>query len=156
MATRQARLSNAFAKLVAKLNLLKTEIGSLPGLSTTDKSNLVAAINEVKAIADGAAGGGASINDAVTNTVEAWSGSKVNNEIASAIAAALEGEDLSDLAQEIATLQATDMDLVSVLPQAFAPPQQEQARANIDAAHATEVGNTDYDFDADIDAAITF
>ena len=156
MATRQVRLSNAFAKVVAKLNLLKTEIGSLPGLSTTDKSNIVAAINEVKAIADAAAGGGATINDTVTNTTTVWSGSKINTEITSAIATALEGEDLSDLATAIANLQATDLNLVSVISQSFNLTQQAQARANIDAAHATEVGDTDYNFDADIDAAITF
>ncbi len=156
MATREARLSSAFAKIVLKLNALKSQAGDLTGLSTTDKTSLVAAINEVKGIADAAAGGGVSINDSVTNTVNAWSSSKISAEITSAITAALEGEDLSDLAAAIAALTAADANLISVLSQTFTAPQQTQARANIDAASATEVGDTDRDFEADIDSALTF
>ena len=98
-----------------------------------------------------------SINDSATNLTQAWSSTKISSEITSAIAAALEGEDLSDLATAIANLQVTDQGLVSAsASQSFNGTQQTQARTNIDAASATEVGNTDYDFEADIDAALTF
>ncbi|MEO0573034.1 MAG: hypothetical protein AAF039_15105 [Bacteroidota bacterium] len=157
MATREQRIRDANAKITTKLNTLKSEIGNVPGLSTTDKTSLVAAINETLGVAQAAAGGGVSINDSVTNLTQAWSSTKISSEITTAITAALEGEDLSDLADAISNLAVTDAGLVSALnTQSFTAPQQAQARTNIDAAHATEVGDTDYDFEADIDSALTF
>ena len=158
MATRRERLSSAFTKITSKLNALKSEIGITTSLSTTDKSSLVAAINETLGVAQAAANtGGAVIDDSVTNLVNAWSSTKINSEITSAITNALEGEDLSDLADAIANLQLTDAGLVSAnTAQSFTAAQQLQARQNIDAASATEVGNTDYDFEADIDSALSF
>lgn len=155
MATRQERISEANLQLVAKLNLLKTLQGDLSALSTVNTSNLVAAINEVLGIANQP--GGAQINDAATNTTETWSSSKINSEINSKIAAALEGEDLSDLADEILALAQADAGLVSaVAAQAFTPAQIAQAQANIDAASATEVGNTDFNFLAEINSNLSF
>ena len=52
-----------------------TDSGDAAGLNTA-AVNLVAAINEIKAAAD-SDGGYASINDAVTNSMDAWSGSKI-------------------------------------------------------------------------------
>lgn len=157
MATREQRIRDANSKITTKLNTLKSEIGSIPGLSTTDKTSLVAAINETLGVAQAAAGGGVTINDAVINLTQAWSSTKIDAEFTSRIAALLEGQDLSDLADAIAALQVTDQGLVSVTSsQSFTAPQQAQGRTNIGAASATEVGDTDYDFEADIDSALTF
>lgn len=158
MATRVERIGAANLKITAKLNQLKSEIGAMSGLSTADKSSLVAAINEVRGVALAAqSSGGAAIDDNTTSTLTTWSSTKVNSEILAKIATALEGEDLSDLAQEIADLQLADAGLVSTSnPQSFTNPQQAQARENISAADSVEVGDTDYDFEADIDAALTF
>ena len=57
------------------------DIGTLASLDTTAKANLVVAINEVKTIADAAAGGGVSINDAATNLTQAWSSQKITDEL---------------------------------------------------------------------------
>ncbi len=54
------------------------ETGSLASLQTTDKSNLVAAINEVK----NSSGSGLAINDGAPSTGAVWSSSKTNTEIA--------------------------------------------------------------------------
>ena len=51
----------------------------LSSLTTTAKNNLVAAVNEVKTIADAAAGGGVSINDTATNTTQTWSSQKITD-----------------------------------------------------------------------------
>lgn len=51
--------------------------GDISGLTTTDKSSLVAAINEVKASVASAAG----INDATTTTTSTWSSSKINTQL---------------------------------------------------------------------------
>lgn len=81
-------LSAAIATIV---NTLKGRIGSLASLTTTDKTSLVLALNEVKAIADSAAGGGVSINDAATNTTQTWSSNKINDVVADAVSSILGG-----------------------------------------------------------------
>ena len=50
-------------------------------------TDVEAALAEVRVIADAAAGGGVAINDTLTNTVDAWSSSKIDGEISSAVSA---------------------------------------------------------------------
>lgn len=155
--SRQQEISKGNQLVAAKLNYLKGEIGTLTGLSTTDKSSLVAAINEVKAIADSAAGGGAVLNDGATNSTEGWTSTKIVSEITSRIANALEGEDLSDISDQIAALIQADNGLVSATAnQSFNAAQQEQARTNIGAASAAGVGDVNFDFAAEITALLSF
>uniref|UniRef100_A0AAU6W408 Tail fiber protein n=1 Tax=Pseudomonas phage Cygsa01 TaxID=3138529 RepID=A0AAU6W408_9VIRU len=67
----------------ADIKSLKTSTGTLSGLSTTAKSNLVAAINEVYGLVGS---GGVTINDASTaSTTQTWSASKSSAAIATAI-----------------------------------------------------------------------
>lgn len=54
---------------------------NLDSLDTTAKSNLVLAINEVKGVADAAAGGGVSIDDTQVRLDATWSSDKTNAEI---------------------------------------------------------------------------
>lgn len=71
----------------ADVKALKSADGSLSSLSTTAKSSLVAAINELYTMTGGG-GGGATINDASTSsTTQTWSASKSTAAIAEAIAA---------------------------------------------------------------------
>lgn len=112
------------SRLSALITVIKTETknlrvlisgstsGDVSALNTT-ATNLVAAINEVKGIADAAGTGNASINDAVTELTSVWSSQKVSDEITAAIVAALEGEDLSDLADAIAANAAAQVNLVN-------------------------------------------
>lgn len=156
MATRRERISESNLLLVSKMNLLKTLIGDLNALSTTNSSNLVASINEVLGIANSGANS-VQINDAVANLTETWSSTKISTEIATAVTNALEGEDLSDIADQIASLIQADNGLVSATaPQSFTPAQIAQAQSNIDSASATEVGDTDYDFVAEINSNLSF
>lgn len=155
--SRQTRISAWLQAVALKMNTLKSLIGDFAGLSTTDTSSLVAAINEVKATADSAAGGGVAINDAATNTTQTWSSNKIKTEITADIATALEGEDLSDLAAQVAANAAADAGLVSASAvQSFNASQQAQARTNINAVDADDVGNTDYDFAAEFNALVSF
>lgn len=156
MPTRRERISEANLQLVARLNLLRTLIGDLTNLSTTNTANLVAAINEVLGIAQGNSGG-VTINDAVTNLTQTWSSSRISNEVATVVSNALEDEDLSDIAEDITALMQADQGLVSASnSQVFNATQQAQARSNIDAASGTEVGSTDYDFLSEINSNLTF
>jgi len=72
-------IANAFTRAATESKTLRTYINGnaadLTGLTTTFKTNLVGAINEINAALSGA---GASINDTVINTVNAWSSSKIN------------------------------------------------------------------------------
>jgi len=157
MATRRERISAAFLRVTAKLNDLFSTIGTLSSLSTTNKSSVVAAINEVKSIADVAIGGGVSINDTVTVTTSTWSSQKIKNEITADIAGALEGEDLSDLASQVTANAQADAGFVSVAAaQSFSAVQQTQGRTNLNAANGIEVGDTDHDFVAEINSALSF
>lgn len=78
-------VSNLATRIATEVKALRTLINGnaadLSSLTTTDKTNLVAAINEVKAVA------GASINDATTSTTSVWSSSKTNTAISSAVSA---------------------------------------------------------------------
>lgn len=84
-------LSDAFAAVGADVGLLKellnNDAANLNALTTTQKGNLVSALNEVRSLAVGKA----SINDSATNTTTAWSGSKVNTAINAAIAGIIDG-----------------------------------------------------------------
>lgn len=84
--TRITALANAIG---ADVKALYANQGSLAALTTTAKSSLVAAINEVKAAGGG---GGVSINDAsTTSTTETWSASKSTAAIAAAVNGILGG-----------------------------------------------------------------
>ena len=72
----------------ADVKALKNADGNLGSLTTTAKTNLVAAINEVRAMAQAAnGGGGAVINDAGTTTSDVWSASKVQSVVSAAVTA---------------------------------------------------------------------
>lgn len=66
-------------RIGTEFKTLRATLGLNSALNTTQKTTLVAAINEVKAVADAASGsGGASINDTTPTTSTAYSSSKVD------------------------------------------------------------------------------
>ena len=156
----------------ADIKTLTVAQGSLTSLTTTAKSNLVAAINELKSITDGLAGGGAAINDAAGDgdTTVTWSADKIFDSIAAA-KAALKNELLDgagaalDTLNELAAALGNDPSFAATIAaevanrvrydaaQTLTQPQMAQARANIGALGAADVGDTDHDFVADYNAA---
>lgn len=107
-------------------------------------TDVEAALAEVMAVADAAAGGGVAINDAVTNTSDAWSSQKISDSIAASVAALIDGapgalDTLNELAAAInddATFTTTVMTALGLrvrvdAAQAFTGPQQAQGRANL-------------------------
>jgi hypothetical protein len=150
---------DALAEVVGDdVKIITAKIGVLASLTTTQKSSLVAAVNEVAASIGSAAG----IDDGATSTTSTWSSSKTNTEIADA-RASLKAEILGgagpayDTLEELrALLTASDSDddaaiaaLTTALgnrvrfdeAQTLTSPQQAQARTNIGAASAADVGN---------------
>lgn len=161
------------------IKTLTLAIGTLSGLSTTAKTNLVAAINEVYALALAASGSGAAINDSATDgdTTVTWSADKIFDEIAAA-KAALRSELTAgaatalDTFAEFATAINNDPSFAATLAtqfsfrvrvdaaQTFDSTQKAQGRDNIGAASASDLstlvtglGNYDADLVAVYNAA---
>ena len=141
------------------------KIGTLANLGTTAKANLVVALNELKAAIDNAT----NIDDNASGTDTTYSSSKINQLLNDAINGLL-GPNVAaslDTLKEIGDYlagQATELDsLLAALnkrvrfdaAQTLTGAEQTQARSNIGAVAAADVGDTDHDFVADFEAALT-
>jgi hypothetical protein len=131
-------------EIKAVRTLLNGNAANLNGLNTTAKTNLVAAINEVKATADAAGGGGAAINDTGTSTGSVWSSSKTQTEITAAANAVIaDAPGALNTLNELAASLGNDANFAGTVTTALAnrvrydaaqtlsAPQQAQACANI-------------------------
>jgi len=142
----QTRIAALISAVGGDIKTLTNRIGTLSGLNTSNKTNLVAAINEVKAVADAASGTtpGATINDTAASTATVYSSTKTLSEINAAITALVNGapgtfDTLKEIADELAnTDTALDGLLTSVAnrvrydaAQALTTAQQKQASENI-------------------------
>lgn len=137
-------------------SLINGNAADLSALTTTDKTNLVSAVNEVKASIQPA---GASIDDAAIATTTSWSSSKTDTEIKSAVAGIVDsaGSDLDTL-KELGDALGNDKDFgVSVnaalgnrvrydAAQTLTAGQKIQATDNIGAATVLQVGDTTTNF----------
>lgn len=171
--TQEQRLIALAQAVGADIKALTINQGALTSLSTTAKNSLVAAINELKDAVDSlAGGGGAPIDDNAGdgNTIATWSADKifdsielakqaVKDELVNGSAAAL------DTLAEIAAALNNDPTFAATIaseianrvrydaPQTLTAPQQTQARSNIAAYGAAEIGNPDADLAATYAAA---
>lgn len=170
MSTLQQRLADLSVRIATECKTIRTLVNGNAAdnsaLITTAKSNLVSAINEVKAQANSlAASGGATINDASTSSAtQTYSIDKIRGEIASTAAATksailggagaaydtlqelkdlLDGEDvkITDIMTALGSRVRTD-----TATQGLTTVQKANARANIDAYGSTELGNPDTNF----------
>lgn len=134
----------------------------LSALTTTTKTNLVAAINEV------AAALAAEINDATTTTSSTWSSTKIAASISAAVAAVVaSAPGALDTLDELAAALGDDANFAATITtalgnrvrtdtaaQGLTGTQQGNARINIDAASATSVGSTTVDYVATFNAGL--
>ncbi len=160
------QIRDALVEVATSINGINTLIGNLPSLTTTEKASLVGAINEVKAAVDAVAG--AAINDSTTATDSVWSSTKVASEITTAVNDVINGAPgaLDTLNELAVALQGNDSDIAGVLTalasrvrtdtatQGLNATQQGNARTNIGAASAADVGDTARDFSADFTGAL--
>lgn len=175
MATLEQRLIALAQAIGADIKAARTARGDLSSLSTTAKTSLVAAINELVTTVSGFSNG-ASINDAVGNgaTTVTWSADKIYDAIEAAKAAVTNSlvngaASTLDTLNELATALGNDPDFAATLAtelssrvrfdasQTLTSPQQAQAQArtNIGAQAAADVGNTDRDLVSDYTTAKT-
>lgn len=144
--TQQQNIAAAFERLVSATNTLNGFIGSLSSLSTTAKSNLVTALNELYADIQAIPALTTLINDAQATGVTTWSSNQIQAQITNAIAQLVSGapigeQTLAALASEIHALAAQEGLTVSFGGvQTLTDPQKIQACQNIG------IGDPTYDY----------
>ena len=151
----QTQLNSFVLRVAEEFNTVKGRTGTLTSLTTTDKSNLVAAINELKA----AVVSSVVIDDAHVAATTTYSSTKIVSLLDALKTEILGGADAAyDTLVEIQQLlqngtSGLDALLAAVnnrvrfdAAQSLTVAEQLQARSNIGAVAATDVGNTDTDF----------
>lgn len=142
---------------------------SLSALNTTAKTNLVSAINELKASIDGvAASAGAAINDASnSSTTQTWSIDNITLKIGDAVSALVDSSPTTlDTLNELAAALGDDPNFATTMTTALgnkvsfaetqnlSAPQQAMARDNIDVFSKAEIGDPSTDFVAVFQAGL--
>lgn len=160
--TLEARVVALAQAIGTDVKTLTTAVGSLSGLNTTAKSNLVAAINEIALAAASATG----IDDGVTSGASTWSSNKISSEISEAISGLVGGAgEALDTLKELADALGSDPSFATTIAtqianrvrfddvQVLTAPQKAQACDNIGAASLVATGDLDRDFAAAYTAA---
>lgn len=159
MATTQEELDLAFLETGTQFKALRTLIGLLASLTTTEKTNLVAAINEVNAKT---AGAGAQIDDATARTTTVYSSTRTEEVIALAMAGVksdiLGGagptvDTLKEIADLLASSDIDDDNAIAALTtalgnrlrfdaaQTLTAPQKVQGNANLGSVSLAQFGD---------------
>ena len=169
MATLQTRLQDLATAIGTQIKALRTDRGTLSALTTTEKSNLVAAINELDAeLATLQGASGATINDASTaSTTQTYSITKIRDHVATSIAVLTTGAPAAlDTLDELSAALGDDANFAATVTTALAnrlrfdaaqtltAPQKAQGKANLDAYGSLELGNPDTDLVAVFNAAL--
>ena len=149
------RIESLVIRVAQEFNDVRAKTGDLANLTTTDKSNLVAAINELQA----AVVSSAVIDDAHVAATTTYSSNKIVSLLDALKTEILGGADAAyDTLVEIQQLlqngtSGLDALLAAVnnrvrfdAAQSLTVAEQLQARSNIGAFAASDVGNTDTDF----------
>lgn len=158
MATMQTRLSDLATRVATECKAIRTlmngNAANLSALTTTNKTSIVAALNELKSAL------GASINDAAASATTTYSSNKIvaliNTAVSGLVASAPGALDTLD---ELASALGDDANFAATVSTALGNrvrtdtalqgldvTQQSNARANIGALGTSEIGNPDTDF----------
>jgi capsid protein len=159
----QTQLNSFVLRVAEEFNTVKGRTGTLTALTTTDKSSLVAAINELKAAIVTAV----MIDDLQVSTTTTYSSNKVVTLLDALKADILGGADpaydtLLELQQALQNDQSGIAALTSAIDkrvrfdaaQTLTVLEQQQARTNIGAVAATDIGDIATDFVAIFEAAL--
>lgn len=155
----QTRLSELITAIGADIRGLLNTRGTMAALTTTEKSNLVGALNELHTLIGGSSGAG--INDAVTATDSTWSSSKIDATVTAAIAALVDGaptalDTLSELATELADQDSVAAALTTAIgnrvrfdaAQTLDATQKAQANTNMGSLSLEQSGDPETDLAA--------
>ena len=157
MATQEQNLIAVFQAIGLDVKALFANQGNLASLTTTQKGNLVAALNEVKAAIGQA---GAQIDDNAASSSTTYSSTKINSAISAAIAAVVDGAPTAfDTLKEIADYIASDETAMGTITTAlsnrvkFNEPQALTEAEQIQACENIGIGDPTTDFEAQYVAA---
>ena len=150
--SQQNNIAAAFLRVISAINQIAGRLGQLSALDTTEKSNLVAALNEVKGLIPDVA---TVINDAATATNKTWSSTRIQAQINAALATLLGGVDgngdtLKELADQITALAQADNGLLS-----FTHSQPLSAAHQLQACTNLGLGDPAHNYVTAIDTALT-
>lgn len=163
----QVRIESLVLRLAAEFKTIYGQVGTLANLSTTDKTNLVSSINELRSQISVLAGITVidDANSAATATT--FSASKITTLLDALKADLLGGADAAfDTLKELQTAILSDESGISALltavdkrvrfdaAQSLTAPEQTQARQNIGAIAAAAIGDPETDFVAAFEAAL--
>lgn len=165
--SQQTRIESLVQRLAAEFKSVYGRIGTLTNLSTTDKTSLVSAINELRNQLDTVAAVEV-IDDAnPASLTTTYSASKITGLLGEIKAEILGGADAAyDTLLEIQqALQSGDSATQALLDavnkrvrydavQALTAEEQAQVRSNIGAVAAADIGDTGFDFVAAFEAAL--
>ena len=159
----QTQIHSLVIRVADEFKTVYSKIGNLSSLSTTDKSTLVAAINELKAAIVTAV----MIDDLQVSTTTTYSSNKVATLLDALKADILGGADpaydtLLELQQALQNDQSGIAALTAAIDkrvrfdaaQTLTVLEQQQARTNIGAVAATDIGDVATDFVAIFEAAL--
>lgn len=145
-------VSNLATRIATEFKAIRTITGTLASLTTTDKTSLAAAINEVKAASLNA---GAQINDTTPGTGTVYSSTKTENVVSAAVSALIASSPAAlDTLNELAAALGNDANFATTINtalgnrvrvdavQTLTAPQQAQARSNIGAGTSSLVVGT--------------
>ncbi len=157
------RIESLVIRVAQEFNDVRAKTGNLANLTTTDKSNLVAAINELKA----AVVSSSEIDDANIAISSTYSSSKIVTLLDALKSEILGGADAAyDTLVEIqqllqngttgldALLAAVNNRVRFDAAQTLSAPEQAQARSNIGTVATSDVGDTGTDFVAVFEGAL--
>lgn len=152
-----SNLQDFATRVATEFKAIRVVTGALSALTTADKTSLVNAINEVKAQAGAASGGGtgSSINDTTPSTTTVYSSTKTNSAIQAAVSGLVNSSPAAlDTLAELATALGNDANYAATTTaalgnrvrfdaaQTLTGAQQVQARANIAAGTSNLVIGT--------------
>lgn len=154
------RVSDLATRIATECKSVRTLVNGnaadLSALTTTSKTNLVSAINELKAALSSS---GAQISDGTTALTTTWSSTKINDAITAALNALTTGAPGAlDTLDELAAALGDDANFAGTITtalgnrvrvdaaQGLTSPQQAQARSNIGAQEAALIGDPDTNF----------
>jgi hypothetical protein len=158
------QVQNLITRTGTEFKSVRAAIGNLANLTTSAKGDVVTAVNEVRALANSAAG---MINDSAASTGTTYSSSKTDAQIAAALAAFTSGapaaldtwnELVAELQKDATGIAALTAALGNRLAtdavQTLTPQQKAQAIANLGSIAAADVGDVTTDFVAAFNQAL--
>lgn len=168
------QIQNLATEMATAVKAVKTlmngNAADLSALTTTTKTSLLAAVNELKAAIDAAvASSGAVIDDASTSsTTKTYSITKIRDLVSTSIAALTNGAPTAlDTLDELAAALGDDANFAATMTtalgnrvrtdtasQGLTSTQQANARTNIGAVSTTDIGDTNTDFAAIFNAGL--